>query len=121
MRSNKLLLGRIGENIASDFLKKNGYQIIEQNFKKKHGDIDIITKKEEVLIFVEVKTRQINKDYPIEESFNKKKISRLVRAAEYYQYIKNLPDTSMRIDLICINFDNTYDKYEIKHYLNISR
>lgn len=49
--------GRAGEKTAIKFLKKNGYRIIEKNFRTKAGEIDVIAEQEKVLVFVEVKTR----------------------------------------------------------------
>ena len=49
----------IGEDIAVNYLKKKGYKIIERNFRKGYGEIDIIALKKNVLVFVEVKTRTV--------------------------------------------------------------
>lgn len=55
---NNKELGDLGEFIATEYLKQNKYTILEQNYKVKVGEIDIICKKEDTLVFVEVKTRQ---------------------------------------------------------------
>ena len=55
-------VGKLGEDIASDFLKKNGFSIVERNIHFSHNEIDIIAKDKEFIIFVEVKTRSVGED-----------------------------------------------------------
>ena len=50
-------LGRIGENIIADYITKLGYKVVERNFACNQGEIDIIAKDKEELVFIEVKTR----------------------------------------------------------------
>ena len=50
-------LGRIGENIIADYITKLGYKVVERNFECNQGEIDIIAKDKEELVFIEVKTR----------------------------------------------------------------
>ena len=54
----KQQLGKIGENLASEYLEKQGYLILERNFACRQGEIDIIAKDEKEFVFVEVKTRK---------------------------------------------------------------
>jgi Predicted endonuclease distantly related to archaeal Holliday junction resolvase len=56
--SAKIQTGKDGEKIAADFLKKNGYRIIEANFRCAIGEIDIIAREKDSLVFIEVKTRK---------------------------------------------------------------
>ena len=51
--------GMVGEKLAADFLSKKGYKIIETNYRCKEGEVDIITKEGETLVFVEVRTRTV--------------------------------------------------------------
>ena len=55
-RTEKRKLGDIGENIACDFLKRRGFEIIERNYLRKWGEIDIVARKRNVIRFVEVKS-----------------------------------------------------------------
>lgn len=100
-------IGKEGETIAIEFLKKKGYKILDKNFFTKQGEIDIIAKYKEEYIFVEVKTRK-NKKYgePI-DAVDKNKIKHLKKAISYYLYINKLENKFIRIDVI-----------EVKHIKN---
>lgn len=83
-------LGRFGENLAVEYLYKNGYQIIERNFRFKKSEIDIIALKDNQLIVVEVKTRetaQIGEPY---KAVTRKKQKQIITVADYYVKLKNL-------------------------------
>lgn len=99
-------LGKLGEDLAADYLKKNGYQIVERNWVFQKAEIDIIALKGEVLAIVEVKIRT-NLDYGDPQNFvNEKKIKLLVKAANAYVVRKNL-DFTVRFDIIAISKDAT--------------
>lgn len=55
--NDKQNLGKLGEEIVAKYLKRNGYKIVEKNYKNKFGEIDLIVKKDNMLSFIEVKTR----------------------------------------------------------------
>ena len=57
MKKHNLETGKIGEEIAKDYLEKKGYKIIEQNYKTKYGETDIIANCGKELVFVEVRTK----------------------------------------------------------------
>ncbi len=118
-KSNNLLLGKRGEDIAADYLKRKGYTIIEKNIKKRHGDIDIVARKEKTLVFVEVKTRTSN-DYggPV-EAITPWKLRSLIRSVQYYQEVRNLSEVSMRIDLVSVMLVDDRQP-EIRHFENIT-
>ncbi len=85
--------GRLGEEKAIEFLKKNGYKILERNYKTKIGEIDIIATKNKKIIFIEVKTRSsVNFGRP-EEAVGKKKLKKIENVAQIYLQSKkiNLP------------------------------
>ena len=77
-------LGKKGEDLAADFLIKNGYQILERNWRSSHQEIDIIASHEQTLIFIEVKTRNSNKNVMPEESISDSKIRSVTSAALKY-------------------------------------
>ena len=108
----KKLLGRIGEKKAEKFLKSKGYKIIEKNFTTNIGEIDLICKDEDYLVFVEVKTRKTNAfGAPSEavDHFKRQKYKLLANA--YLAKIGKL-DVSCRFDVVEIT-----DK-EINHIIN---
>lgn len=92
--------GKIGEEIAVAYLKQNGYQIIERNFECRQGEIDIIAKDKNDLVFVEVKTRSSALYGLPKEAVDKTKKKHIYRSAEYYIYRKHLENYPIRIDVI---------------------
>ena len=99
--------GALGEKIARDFLGKNGYDILETNFRCSEGEIDIIAKQADTLVFIEVRTKKSRLFGSPEESITRVKKERLKTLAERYgQEHANLPST-WRIDVVAIQMDNS--------------
>ena len=73
-----------GENFTKDYLERLGYKILQRNYHSKYGEIDIIAKKEEYLVFVEVKTRKESTLVPVSESISLAKMRRVVKTALCY-------------------------------------
>ena len=94
-------LGKFGEELALDFLEKNGYEILETNWVFQKAEIDIIAQKENILAIVEVKTRS-SIEFGLPQDFVKpKKIQLLVKAVNEY-VISNDLDVEVRFDIIAI-------------------
>lgn len=114
-------VGRFGENLAKEFLEKNGYKIIEMNVKTSYKELDIIAEKDDEIIFVEVKTRTSNSFGSAEEAVYSKKLYNLKRAAGIYLGgNKSLGEKEPRIDLIAIDLDKFNKSAKIKHYKGIT-
>jgi len=97
--------GALGERLACDFLGKNGYDILETNYRCRDGEIDIIAKQGDTLVFVEVRTKKSRQFGTPEESITPTKMERLrTVAAHYGQNHDNLP-TNWRIDVVAIQMD----------------
>lgn len=95
-------LGKLGEELAVEFLQKNGYEILETNWTFQKAEIDIIAKKENTLAIVEVKTRS-SIDFGLPQDFVKpKKIQLLIKAVNEY-VISNDLDVEVRFDIIAIH------------------
>jgi putative endonuclease len=95
-------LGKLGEELAVEFLRKNGYEILETNWTFQKAEIDIIAKKENILAIVEVKTRS-SIEFGLPQDFVKpKKIQLLVKAVDAYVIEKDL-DINVRFDIIAIH------------------
>ena len=94
--------GKIAEQIAAEHLIKQGYVVRERNWQPMHGhvEIDIISQKDNVLIFIEVKARQ-SEDYDPADAVDDKKIRKLVRAAESYLRSQEY-DFEYRFDIITV-------------------
>lgn len=110
---------KLGEEIATKFLKDKGYKIIERNFRKGYGEIDIIATFKDTLVFVEVKTRTSKLFGGVIEAIAYHKLKSLIKTAEYYKILhKNLPE-ALRIDAILIQL-NGKEIENIQHLENIS-
>jgi putative endonuclease len=114
---NKRNTGNYGEDIACKFLKNIGYEIIEQNYFYGHGEIDIIAKDGDELVFVEVKYRTNLEFGPPELSISKGKQKLIRRTAEAYLFNKQIKDQDCRIDLIAI-LHLKDEKPKINHIFN---
>lgn len=99
---SKIQTGQSGEKLAVEFLRKQGFKIIETNFKCKTGEIDIVAREKDTLVFVEVKTRSSVQFGLPEEAVNFRKIQHIIKSAQIYRMIhKNLP-VGDRIDVVAI-------------------
>lgn len=97
--------GILGENLACAFLAKNGYEIIERNYRCREGEIDIIARQQDTLVFIEVRTKKSKVFGSPEESITQVKKERLRIVAERYgQEHEDLPE-SWRIDVMGIQLD----------------
>lgn len=95
-------LGEFGEKVARIFLEKNGYQILVTNFRTRVGEIDIIAFENEVLVFVEVKTRK-NKDFLAAEAISQKKQITIAKVAEIFIAENNFENIAVRFDAVLID------------------
>ena len=116
---NRKKIGNYGELLAKNYLQKHRYKIIEQNWRCKIGEIDLIAKKGKSLIIVEVKATVIKKNFYPEDHITPKKLHRLKKLSEIYCIYKKPSVSSIQIDVIAIEFSKTYKPNYIKHYQNI--
>jgi len=110
---------KFGEEIATNYLKNKGYKIIERNFRKGYGEIDIICIKDNTLVFIEVKTRTTSLYGGALEAITYHKIKSLIKTAQFYKMLKPKLPESMRIDAILIDLENGNAK-NIEHVQNIT-
>eukprot|EP01093_Parvamoeba_rugata_P020521 TRINITY_DN9978_c0_g2_i1.p2 TRINITY_DN9978_c0_g2~~TRINITY_DN9978_c0_g2_i1.p2 ORF type:complete len:120 (-),score=27.54 TRINITY_DN9978_c0_g2_i1:339-698(-) len=104
--------GKEGEQIAADFLKKNGYTITYKNYRFLQAEIDVIARKGDILAIVEVRSRSSDFIENIAETVTAKKIKLLVMAADHYITDNNL-DVEVRFDIITILKNKS--KFELEH------
>ncbi len=95
-------LGRHGEDLACDELRRRGYVIVDRRFRTRCGEIDIIARDGDVLVFVEVKTRASRKFGSPFDSITWQKRQRLSRMAASYLFIKRLGRVSCRFDVVAV-------------------
>jgi len=110
-------LGDFGEILAKNYLIKRGYKILAQNYKNSYQEIDIIAKIKEKYVFIEVKTRESELEYP-ENALNYKKTNNLKKAISAY-LVKNQGISHFQLDLIAIKIDKNSKMANIKHYKDI--
>jgi putative endonuclease len=98
-------LGNTGEKLARDFLKKKGYKIREANYRCREGEIDIVARKKDCLVFVEVRTKTGTAFGSPEESITFAKKERLIASSlTYLSEHEDLPE-SWRIDFVAVELD----------------
>lgn len=105
MLNNRQNLGRRGEDIAVEELRRKGHTILTRNYRCHHGEIDIIAKKHDVLEFIEVKTRTGKGYGHPASSVTRHKQRQISRSAQYYLAQHNLFDSPARFDVITIVID----------------
>jgi len=114
-------LGFYGEKLAAKFLTDNGYEILHNNFSVSGGEIDLVVRKNKIIIFVEVKTRTSDLFGRGEESFNKTKLARMNKAIKRYLSEGKYPENiDYRIDLIEIELEKTnFSLKNLSHFEDI--
>lgn len=111
---NNIQKGRIGESMALNYLIKSKASILETNYRINSGEIDIIAKLNEELVFIEVKARSnIKFGYPA-EAVNYKKMKKIINTAKYYILKNNLNNIPIRFDIIEIYLNEN----KINHIVN---
>ena len=110
--------GKSGEDIAVDYLISKNYEIIKRNFRfGKSGEIDIICRDKNILVFVEVKTRKNESYGDALLSITPTKIKHLKIAARGYLYINKIENTDCRFDAIVVEMN--YEPSRVRHLENI--
>ena len=105
-------LGKLGEELAVEYLTKKGYRILERNWRSGHKEIDIIALYDDTLVIVEVKTRKSDDYGDPDIAVGKSKQQMLIWAADAYVRYKNL-NADVRFDIISIVFSE--GEPEIEH------
>ncbi|OGL41716.1 MAG: YraN family protein [Candidatus Schekmanbacteria bacterium RBG_16_38_11] len=105
--------GNKGEDLACKFLEKNGYKIIERNYRNRTGEIDIIARDKDDMVFIEIKTK-LSKDFAQPElSVNPSKQKKIVKTALVYLMEKNINKTGCRFDVVGITGEKENTKIEL--------
>ena len=99
--------GLAGEQLAVRFLEKQGFRILERNYRNRLGEIDIVAEERGVLVFVEVRTLQASAGHSPEETILPKKQQRISRTAVAYVQHKRLEDRPARFDVVSVTLDGT--------------
>lgn len=120
-------IGKIGEDIASKFLMKRGFEVVERNYTKPFGEIDIIAKKAGILHFVEIKsvTREMDAEEDVgvraEENLHKMKFRRLANTVSVYLSEKNVSrEMRWQIDLIVVEVDLVNNAGKLRFFNSVN-
>lgn len=97
--------GVLGEQLAAGFLIEKGYEVLERNYRHLRSEIDLVVKRDDWLIFVEVKTRTSNAFGFPEEFVDSKKKKMIFEGADYYLFITNWPG-NVRYDIVAVNLED---------------
>jgi putative endonuclease len=108
--------GRVGEAAAAEYLKNLGYKILARNFRTRWGEIDIIAKDDDCLVFAEVKTRADERYGAPEEAVTRTKQEHLVKAAQIYLSQTHQAHALWRIDVLALLKQN--DGFAVRHLKN---
>ena len=98
------LTGDYGEDLACQYLKKVGYRILERNYRIRGGEIDVVARVGDVLVFVEVKTRYSHEYGLPSESMTPWKIQTLLKTAKFYIQKIGWADRQYRLDFVGVDF-----------------
>jgi putative endonuclease len=111
---SKRMKGEIAESIAAAFLCEHGFEILKKNYRYGRGEIDIIARDGEVLVFVEVKSKQSDAEGRPEDEVDSRKQSQIRRIAEGYLLDHTIRDVSCRCDVVAIVGDEK--SHVIRYY-----
>lgn len=119
-KTKKQKIGDLGEELATKFLKKKGYQIVDRNWRKYFGEIDIVAKKDNIYYFVEVKTTT-GQDWKFspEDHLDNKKIKKIEMMSNVYCQSKNLEKYDNKLSAVFVYLDMENKQARIKFWEQI--
>lgn len=118
MTQRRINTGKQGEGLAQEYLRQHAYMIIQKNFRCKAGEIDIIAKDREVVVFIEVRTQTSNLYGPAYNTVTRSKQKQVRRVALYYISQHNLVNTQFRFDVIGITLNPDTGEHHLDHIQN---
>ena len=118
--TQKRKIGDLGENVVCRFLVKHGFTVLDRNYRKKWGEIDVIAQKDRIIHFLEVKTVSCETSYMPEENVHPWKLKRISRAIQTYLIEKNVShETEWQIDVAAVFLDLSNKKAKIRMTENV--
>ena len=115
MKKYNKAIGAYGETIARDFLTTNGYKILDMNYRNRYGEIDIICKNNNIIIFCEIKSRYTDTFGSPIESITYYKQRQIIKLSEIYLLYKKYQNYNVRYDVIEIIFNNKNASFKLNH------
>jgi putative endonuclease len=104
-----------GEAAAADYLRANGFTILDRNFRLPQGELDLVAREGDEIVFVEVKTRSGSEHLAPDQAVTAVKLDRLGRLAEAYLIRHGHPDASWRVDVIAVILDSSDRVRQLEH------
>ena len=104
MNNAKQILGKEGERLAEDYLKRKGYKLVERNYRCSAGEVDLIVLDRRVIVFVEVKTRTGHGFGTPAEAVQPRKQRKMMQAAQFFLSEKKLHQRDARFDVVGISW-----------------
>lgn len=104
-KSENATIGRLGETYAADYLVRQGYEILEKNYRKQCGEVDIIARDRGALVFIEVKTRRSSLYGSPHDAVDQRKQRQLSKIAQEYLVSRRLQDIVARFDVLGVTLD----------------
>ena len=123
MTTEKQNVGKLGEDIVVKYLENHGYSILERNYRKPWGEIDIVALKSQELVFFEVKTQSVSQriEWRPEENVTRHKKHQLSRIVATYLKEHKIPENQdWRIDVLAIKLDFETKNAQIEHIQNVN-
>lgn len=117
-------VGQVGEKLAREYLQKHGYKILEQNYKTKYAEIDLVAEKpagffkQSTLVFIEVRTRVGENFGSPEDTINRAKLWKVLQNSKSYTAFSKW-DGPARIDAVCIVLKSDFSVSRLTHHENI--
>lgn len=118
MKHARQKLGRQGEQIAAIYLQCQGYTIVEHNWRCPLGEVDIVARDGDCLVFVEVRAWRPGQYGAPEASITPRKQARMLEVAQSYLQVAGLEDVDWRIDVVAIEMDNAAQVKRLNHICN---
>ncbi|MFC1869483.1 YraN family protein [Thermodesulfobacteriota bacterium] len=113
MTRERLDLGELGERLALKKIKRLGYKCITRNYRCPLGEIDIIARDDDCLVFIEIKTRKGRSIAYAKEAVDKRKMRQISKAALSYMKANNCCDVKSRFDVVAINIMGDKEEIEV--------
>ncbi|AEB08628.1 YraN family protein [Desulfobacca acetoxidans] len=113
MTQERRLLGQMGEALAADVLKESGYNILARNYRTPFGEIDLIARHQDTLVFIEVKLRRSRIFGPPQAAITPNKQRHVRLAAQYYLQGQRTLDAKVRFDVVAITLEKNSPQIEI--------
>jgi putative endonuclease len=113
------VLGEKGESLAVSRLEAKGYQILDRNWRTREGELDIVAKDGDTIVFVEVKARTSRRFGLPEEALTRKKRHHLIKAALAYLDANQIDNTNWRFDFIAIEWSKNGELTRMEHLIDV--